>query len=75
MYIKAFPAGGRRVHTLHEQQQLVPPHRIEQGIRGAAEHLAADPALLQALRDTGMPEKTVEGIAGENLRAYFRRIA
>ena len=33
------------------------------------------PALLQALRDTGMPEKTVEGIAGENLRAYFRRIA
>lgn len=32
------------------------------------------PALLDALRKSGIPEDTVRGIAGENLMNYFRRI-
>lgn len=32
------------------------------------------PALVEDLRALGYSERTIEGIAGENLRAYFRRI-
>lgn len=48
------------------------------GIEVSPEGLASPadlPALLDALRNIGYPEKTVEKIAGGNLLAYFARIA
>ncbi|MBQ9326839.1 MAG: membrane dipeptidase [Clostridia bacterium] len=41
-----------------------------QGLEGAD----CIPALLEALKAAGMSSSDVEGIAGENLRSYFRRI-